>query len=202
VPGAQFDRTLSLNIVASTQGELQAALAPLVSDADTADPVQRRHARAAIVESAPPFLDSLIARFAAEDQFDHSAIEALGRIATPRTRAYLKTLFRSSAGSRPFTIVLALARIGHRDDPEFFATVLQDATVDQASRRHAALGLGHVGWQSSSAVPRARVDSCAAHRRSASTSRFLTMWLTVRRVHVWAEARTASTDSARRSGFS
>jgi hypothetical protein len=145
VPGAQFDRTLSLNIVTSTEGELQAALAPLVSDADATDSVQRHHARAAIIESAPPFLDSLIARFAAEDQFDRSAIEALGRIATTSSRAHLKTLFSTGADSRRSTIVLALARVGHRDDTDLFATVLQDGTVDQTSRRYAALALGHIG---------------------------------------------------------
>jgi HEAT repeat protein len=107
--------------------------------------VQRHHARAAIIESAPPFLDSLIARFAAEDRSDRSAIEALGRIATTSSREYLKTLFGSSADSRRSTIVLALARVGHRDDAEFFATVLQDATIDQTSRRYAALGVGHIG---------------------------------------------------------
>lgn len=117
----------------------------LVADVDAADSVQRHHARAAILESALPFLDSLIARFAAQVQFDRSAVEALGRIATTSSRGYLKTLLSSSADSRRSTIVLALARIGRRDDADLFATVLQDGTVDQTSRRYAALALGYIG---------------------------------------------------------
>ncbi len=39
----------------------------------------------------------------------------------------------------------ALARIGHRDDADFMAAVLQDAAVDEMPRRFAAFGLGHVG---------------------------------------------------------
>ncbi len=35
--------------------------------------------------------------------------------------------------------------IGHRDDAEFIAAVLQDATVDERSRRYAAFGLGRIG---------------------------------------------------------
>jgi hypothetical protein len=144
VPGARFDRTLSLTIAAASQGDLQAALAPLVSAADGADPVQRRHARAAIIESAPSSLDALIARFAAEEEFDASAIEALGRIGTASSRAHLKTLF-GTASPRRAPIVLALARAADRDDAAFFATVLQDGSVDQTSRRYAALALGHAG---------------------------------------------------------
>jgi HEAT repeat protein len=145
VPGAQFARTLPLTIVASTQDALQAALAPLVSEADATDLVPRHRARAAIIESAAPFLDWLIARFAAEEQSDSSAIDALGRIATPGSRTHLRNLLTGSAESRRSAIVLALARNGHSDDAELFTTVLEDATGDQTSRRYAALGLGHIG---------------------------------------------------------
>jgi hypothetical protein len=51
------------------------------------DAVQRHHARAGIVERAPRFLEPLIARFATEDQYDISAIDALGR--SPRQAAEL-----------------------------------------------------------------------------------------------------------------
>lgn len=124
VRGAQFDRTLSLNIEASTEHELKNAFASLVSDA----------ARTAIIESASKFLESLIARFAAEDGFD-VAIEALGRIVTTGSRTHLKKVFSSSTDPRRSRIVLALARVGHREDADF----------DNTSRRYAALGLGQVG---------------------------------------------------------
>lgn len=41
VPGAQFEHTLSLNIVPAAEEDLKRACAPLVSGADAADPVRR-----------------------------------------------------------------------------------------------------------------------------------------------------------------
>jgi hypothetical protein len=144
VPGAEFERKLPLTILTAAERELRAAFAPLISNADGTDPVQRVYTRAAIVESAPPFLESLIARFASENQFDTSAIDALGRIASTGSRTHLKNLLRSREARR-WSIVLALARIGHRDDADFLASLLQDETIDQTSRGYAALGLGHIG---------------------------------------------------------
>jgi hypothetical protein len=145
VPGAEFERIFSLYVAAGSEDELKRAFAPLVTDADSPDPVRRYEARAAIVESAPRFLESLIARFAFEDEYNAPAIEALGRIASDESRSQLKTLFARNRDSRRQQIVLALAGIGHEADAEFFAGVLQDATADQYSRRYAALGLGYIG---------------------------------------------------------
>jgi hypothetical protein len=167
VPGSQFEHTLSLNIVAATEEALKLAFAPLVTDADAADPTRRRHARDAIIESAPPFLESLIARFAAEVGFNRSAIEALGRLGTLASRAQLKNLYRATRDS---ATVLALARVGHHDDAEFLAGVLQDHG-DERSRRYAALGLGHIGGDQAvqyleialrTAPPEARPDIATA----------------------------------------
>ena len=145
IAGGRFIRTLPLNVVAASARELQAAWAPFVAAADGPDAVQRRHARAAIVESAPSFLESLIARFAADEQFGTSAIEALGRIASSDSRTHLKNLLRGSPEARRSPILLALARMGHPEDTEFLSGVLRDETMDPTSRRYAALGLGHIG---------------------------------------------------------
>jgi hypothetical protein len=145
VPGAQFEQTLSLTIVPATDDELKRAFARLVADIDGADPARRNDARAAIIESAPRFLDALIGRFAFDQPFDAPAIEALGRIASDESRSQLKKLFERNRDSRRQHIVLTLARVGHGGDAEFLAAVLQDATVDHHSRRYAALGLGHIG---------------------------------------------------------
>jgi len=143
VPGEQVERTLALIISPATREELERAMAPLVVDADATDPLVRYTARAAIAESAPPFLEPLIARFAAEDA--PSAIDALGRLATPESRSHLRSLFGTVGAPKRSLVVETLARIGHEDDAEFFARVLRDATADEASRRYAALGLGHIG---------------------------------------------------------
>jgi hypothetical protein len=125
-------------VVPSTEDELRAAFAPLVSSSDSL-------ARTAIIESAPRFLEPEIARFATEDSYGSPAIEALGRIATTSSRAHLRSLFRNSSVERRSAAVLTLARIGHRDDAEFLAAVLEDGVVDEQSRGYAALGLGRIG---------------------------------------------------------
>ena len=122
---------------------MKRVFAPLVAAAD--DPLRRYDARAAIVESAPPFLVPLIARFVGEEDVRTAAIEALGRIETDESRAALKLLYESHRESWREYVVLALARYGHPGDAGFFVEVLADATADVRSRRYAALGLGHVG---------------------------------------------------------
>jgi hypothetical protein len=143
--GAQFERALPLNVIASTTDALKVALAPLVSAAEAADPEERNQARDALIESAAPFLDSLIARLAATDGFKGRAVEALGRMGTSSSRAHLKDLFRRSSDVDRPAIALALATIGDRAVAEFFATLLEDGTTDPVSRRYAALGLGRIG---------------------------------------------------------
>ena len=143
VPGAQFERTFALRIAPATEDELKRVFAPLVAAAG--DPLRRYDARAAIVESAPPFLVPLIARFVGEEDVRPAAIEALGRISTDESRAALKSLYESHRESWREHVVLTLARYGHPGDAGFFVEVLADATADVRSRRYAALGLGHVG---------------------------------------------------------
>jgi len=107
--------------------------------------VIRYRARAAIIESAPQFLVRLIARFAAEDLYGTSAIDALGRLATAESRAELKRLFDHVRDRRRSAIVLSLARVGQRLDAEFFTRVLHDFTADKDAKGYAILGLGHIG---------------------------------------------------------
>ena len=145
VAGVQVNRTLTLDIAEATKDELQRSLAPLVLQADGADAVRRRQARDALIESAPPFLEALIARFAAEEQHNRSAIEALGRIGTTGSRTHLKNFFRMADEARRFTIVQALIGVRQSGDAAFLGSVLQDETVDPTTRRYAALGLGYIG---------------------------------------------------------
>ena len=150
VPGAQFGRTFEFTIAQGTQQELERAFAGYVADANGPEVVRRGWARAAIIEGAPSFLEPLIARVAAEDLFDDSAVDALGRIGTPDSRSSLKRLFRESAEPRRrSSIALALARVGHRGDAAFLADVLLDGSVDQATKSYATLGLGHIGGDQS-----------------------------------------------------
>jgi hypothetical protein len=143
--GAEFDQTLALQVVAASDPELQAVFAPLVSDALGAMSERRSYARMAISESAPPFLESLIMQFATEG--DTRAIETLGRLATPSSRAHLKASFGNSDYYARASIITALALVAHPDDFEFLAAVLEDTRQDDSTRGYAALGLGRIGGQ-------------------------------------------------------
>jgi HEAT repeat protein len=145
--GSQFERSLSLNVVAGSDTELRDAYGAFVADVDAADPTRRHNARAAISESAPRFLESMIARFAAEDPSDWTAIDALGRLATTESRAQLRNLFSRNEEPWRADVMLALARVGHHDDAAFFFSALQSTDVDLRSRVYAALGLGRIGGE-------------------------------------------------------
>ena len=145
VPGASFDRTLPLTMIPATEDELRAVLMPLVAAASAPDVTIRLEARTALIESAPSFLVSLFAQFAAEDQFVSSVIDALGRMGTAASRAELKNLLQAGGGRRDSAIMLALAQIGHQDDVEFFAAVLRDESREERTRSYAAYGLGRAG---------------------------------------------------------
>jgi hypothetical protein len=143
--GGPFEQTTTLHVVPSTERELEAAFAPLVADVEGADGSRRWHASEAILETAPPFLESLIARFVNDYPKNTSAIDALGRIGTPASRARLKALILDPADARRADAVLALARIAHRDDFDFLATILADTSLDERSREYAAFGVGYIG---------------------------------------------------------
>ena len=96
VPGALFDRTFTFEIVAATPKKLEAALAPYLADAASADLQRRDWARSAIVVSAPPFLVALIARFADDPGVATGAIDALGRMNTPESRRRLRGFTRTA----------------------------------------------------------------------------------------------------------
>jgi hypothetical protein len=145
VPGAHFERTFPLTIVQGTDDELKQAFAPIIADADGPDPQRRHQARAAIAESAPPFLTSLIARYASEDQGATRAIEALGRIATEESLSALRNLLARTGDRERSSIVRALAHSGNSDNAAPLADVLQDVAARDHDRRHAALGLGYIG---------------------------------------------------------
>ena len=147
VAGADFARTLRFSVVAATDNELRAVLAPMLADADGSDATKRHVARQALIESAPPFLVSVIARFAADEPYQVLAVDALGRMATPGSRAHLKNLFRTGSARRDSEILLALAGIGHRDDADFLAGALHDPAVAERTRTNAAFGLGWLGGE-------------------------------------------------------
>jgi hypothetical protein len=148
VPGDSFDRRLDLSIARADGEALERIFFPYVNDALSSDHSRAQAAREVIFEHAPSFLESLIARFAFEDdsRVSESAIEALGRIGSDSSRVILRQLFQETM--QPFRrskVVGALALIGHRDDQSLFANVLQEPSIDTGTKSAAAFGLGRIG---------------------------------------------------------
>ncbi len=146
VPGALFNRILTFEVVAASQKELEGALAPYLVDATSADPQRRYQAQSAIVESAPPFLAAMVARFANDRSGATGAIDALRRMNTPESRRHLKRLYPDRRFSgRQSAIARALAQIGNPDDLEFLVGIARDPDTTGETRRQAITGLGHIG---------------------------------------------------------
>ena len=146
VPGTEIAEVLTVNVGPATHDELRTAFAPLVAEAEAATSVRSVQARAAIIESAPPFLAQLIARFA-PPYMPGGVAEALRRIGTPESRALLMDLYERTTGDLRPPVVLAMARSGDPGLTELLSRILADPSADISSRRHAALGLGLTGGE-------------------------------------------------------
>ncbi len=162
VLGDEVKLMLSFDILKGSEDDLKRVMSKYVSEANRPakndDQLKRIEARKAIIESAPPFLETLIAQFASEDTYPSAqAVEALGRIGNTESRSDLKKLYAQTKNEniRPF-IVLTLARVGHADDSTFFADVLEnlpqnepwESKVAREIKMYAALGLGRIGGDS------------------------------------------------------
>jgi hypothetical protein len=153
-PGSQLEQTLDFGIRKGEEEDLKQAMANYISEASD-NTLRGIDAREAISESALPFQEPLIARFASEGNY--SAIQALGRIGNAESRADLKKLYYESRTThRGFGIMLTLACIGHPDDASFFAEVLRERASEFFENEYfhpdvpyAALGLGRIGGDES-----------------------------------------------------
>ena len=111
---------------------------------------QRARAREAIAEMAPAFLEEIILGFANDPETANLAVEGLGQIPTPTSRADLVQLFDKSADLRLRVLIVdKLARIGTREESAFFSSLLSGRSTGLDDQIHifAALGLGRLGGE-------------------------------------------------------
>ena len=148
VPGEDFDLTLPLTVTAGSAEELRQAYAPYIAAANEAGP-EWYQARKAIVEMAPEFLEKTIAGFASGNRpTPDLAIQGLGQIETPESRADLIKLYDGSTDlNLRRQIVAAIAGIATPEQATFFKELLpgRSTAIDDEIRVWAALGLGHAG---------------------------------------------------------
>jgi len=137
-----FIHILEVTIRAGSEADLLQAFAPYVAESRDRDPERRERAFDAIVETAPAFLEHIIAGFAPRSV---RAIDALAVIGSRQASEHLKAVYDQPANdSQPTYALRAVARIGRREDLDFLNRVLHHA-ADPMDRMYAALGLGKIG---------------------------------------------------------
>lgn len=148
VEGQVFDQSTKLVITDAPEAELRQRYAAYVADAEGWDIERRRRARAAMAETAPPFLEKTLLGFASQPEDAHLTVEGLGQIPTDESRSDLIALFDKSPDLRlRADIVEKLAGIGTIREATFFNSLLagRSTELDDRIREFAALGLGRIG---------------------------------------------------------
>jgi hypothetical protein len=152
VEGAMFDVSLGLNIREGTEQILRQRYARYIEEAASGSVVTERsfQAREAIAEMAPPFLEKTILEFANRPESASLAVEGLGQIPTPESRADLKQLFdRTTDSGLRGLIVEKLAVMGTTDELTFFSSLLGSASGDFDGKVQVfgILGIGRLGGE-------------------------------------------------------
>lgn len=154
VEGAAFDVSLTLNIKAGTEEELRQRYLTYVTDSQFAGDIAL-HAREAIAEMAPPFLEKTILGFANQFQGAPLAVRGLSQIPTPESRADLIGLFERSPDLNLRALIAEkLAGIATLRELAFFASLLPgySSALDDRIRIFAILGIGRIGGNDAVAV--------------------------------------------------
>jgi len=142
--------TLLVRVQHGNKNQLESAFKPIVTDLGNSDPVRRAQAAAAITEMAPPFLESVLIEMT-NTKFSGSAIVALRRADTPKTRAALAQIANNS--DDPMLRMTAIDNLGRTRDLAYLSTLFQLMESDDKSIENAAAeAAGTLGG--SEAIPR------------------------------------------------
>lgn len=171
VEGAAFDASLSLTVRSGTEEELRQRYLPYVTDSQSVGDIAT-HAREAIAEMAPPFLEKTILGFTNHLGDEPLVVRGLAQITTPESRADLIGLFEKSPDLQLRALIAEkLAGIATPRELPFFAGLLpgHSSALDDRIRIFAALGIGRIGGndavaalQSAPSSPNTEVHSAIA----------------------------------------
>ncbi|HYY72427.1 MAG TPA: HEAT repeat domain-containing protein [Candidatus Bathyarchaeia archaeon] len=114
--------SLQINVQHGNEAELESAFRPIVAEVSSPDLTRRAEAAAAITQLAPAFLEDTLIELA-KTNFARSAVVALRRADTPKTRAALAQI---AVGSTDFTLRIdAINNLGRTNDAAYLPTVFQ-----------------------------------------------------------------------------
>ena len=135
--------TLGINVRRGNETELKSAFTPIVAELNSRDPVRRAEATAAVTELAPPFLEDLLIDLT-KTQFAHSAISALRKADTPKTRAALAQIALGSDDS--MLRIEAIQNLGRTKDAAYLPTLFRlMESGNKAIQNAAAVAAGTLG---------------------------------------------------------
>jgi HEAT repeat protein len=135
--------TLGINVRRGNETELKSAFTPIVAELNSRDPVRRAEATAAVTELAPPFLEDLLIDLT-KTQFAHSAISALRKADTPKTRAALAQIALDSDDS--MLRIEAIQNLGRTKDVAYLPTLFRlMESGNKAIQNAAAVAAGTLG---------------------------------------------------------
>jgi len=135
--------TLQVKVQHGSRSELESAFKPIVAELDDPDPLRRAEAAVAVTALAPAFLEDTLIELT-NTKFSGAAVVALRKVDTPKTRAALARIARSSDDS---TIrIAAIDNLGRTRDvtylPLLFQLMDSDNKEIQDSAAEAAGNLG------------------------------------------------------------
>jgi hypothetical protein len=137
-----FD-TLQVRVQRGSQNELEAAFGPIVTQLNDSDLMQRASAAAAITELAPPFLEDLLIALT-NTEFSSSAVVALRKADTPKTRAALAHIATSSNDA--MLRIAAIDNLGRSKDAAYLPLLFElMESGDKSIQNAAAPAAGTLG---------------------------------------------------------
>jgi hypothetical protein len=116
-----FD-TLLVEVQHGNENEIESAFRPIVTELNNPDLTRRAEAAAAITELAPTFLEDILIELA-KTNFAHSAIIALRKADTPKTRAALAQI--AIGGDDSMVRIEAISNLGLTKDLGYLPILFQ-----------------------------------------------------------------------------
>jgi hypothetical protein len=159
---------LTVDVQRSDDGELQAAFEPIVYELSSTDAVRRGEAAAAIIETAPTFLEDVLIDLA-KANYGFAAMTALRKVDTEKTRNVLAQIATES-GSQMIRVE-AIRNLGRTGDVTYLPALLNlMKSTDIQIQGAAAEAAGNLGG--AAAVPEitALLSSLDVQRRQAGAN--------------------------------
>jgi hypothetical protein len=135
--------TFLVKVQHGNENQLKTAFGPIVTELDDPDPRRRAEAAAAITELAPPFLEEILIELT-KTNFAHSAIAALRKANTPKTRAALAQI--AIGGDDSILRIEAINNLGRTEDAAYLPVLFQlMESENKAIQNAAAEAAGNLG---------------------------------------------------------